>query len=611
MWLAPQFTASFPCGVISFEIILQRIDPMRMSKLFSQTLRENPSEAEVVSHQLLLRAGYIRSLAAGIFSYLPLARRAMSRIEAIMRQEINGIGGQEVTMPVVNPADIWQESRRWYQIGSELGRFQDKTSHPMVLAMTHEEVIADLVRHEVRSYRQLPCLLYHIQTKWRDDPRPRAGLIRAREFTMLDSYSLDATWDGLDAQYQAHYTAYHNIYRRCELPVVAVSSDTGIMGGKLAHEFMYLNPIGEDTLLICDSCGYSANRQIARFVKPAASQEPPKPLEKVATPHASTIEDLAKFLALPTMRTAKAVFLVADLAAGEVPQEMFIFAVVRGDLEVNESKLTNAISEAGLGSVITIRPATEVEIRAVGAEPGYASPVGLKPAPGKLLVMVDDSIPASPNLVAGANKEGYHLLNTNYGRDYQANIVADIASAEESAGCPQCGMAMRAARGVEVGNIFKLGTRFSDAMDCTFRAEDGEEKPVVMGSYGIGIGRLLACLAEEHHDEKGLRWPASVAPYPAHLVLLAGKSGRAQAQADEIYGRLVENGLEPLYDDRIDSSAGVKFNDADLIGLPLRITVSERSLLQGGLEVKPRKGGETVILSPEEAIARVKQLDEM
>ncbi len=581
---------------------------MRMSKLFSQTLRENPSEAEVVSHQLLLRAGYIRSLAAGIFSYLPLARRAMSRIEQIMRQEINAIGGQEITMPVVNPADIWQESRRWYQIGSELGRLQDKTGHPMELAMTHEEVIADLVRHEVRSYRQLPSLLYHIQTKWRDDPRPRAGLIRAREFTMLDSYSLDASWEGLDAQYQAHYQAYQNIYRRCELPVVAVSSDTGIMGGKLAHEFMYLNPIGEDTLLICDSCGYSANRQIARFVKPAAPQETPKPLEKVATPHTSTIEDLAKLLKVPTMRTAKAVFMVATLAAGEAAQDTFIFAVVRGDLEVNESKLTNAISEAGLGSVIAIRPATEDEIRAVGAEPGYASPVGLKPAPGHLAVIVDDSIPASPNLVAGANEEGYHLLNTNYGRDYQAGIVADIASAEEGAGCPDCGTAMRAARGVEVGNIFKLGTRFSDAMGCTYRAENGEEKPVVMGSYGIGVGRLLACLAEEHHDEKGLCWPAAVAPYPAHLVLLAGKTGRAQAQADEIYGRLLENGLEPLYDDRLDSSAGVKFNDADLIGLPLRITVSERSLQQGGVEVKPRRGGETAVLFPGEAIARVKGL---
>ncbi len=581
---------------------------MRMSSLFSQTLRENPTEAEVASHQLLLRAGYIRSLAAGIFSYLPLARRAMSRIEAIMRQEINAIGGQEVTMPVINPADLWQESRRWYQIGSEMGRFLDKSGHPMVLAMTHEEVIADLVRHEVRSYRQLPCLLYHIQTKWRDDPRPRAGLIRTREFTMLDSYSLDATWEGLDAQYQAHFQAYRNIYRRCGLPVIAVGADTGIMGGKQAHEFMYLTAIGEDTLLLCDACGYASNRQIARFVKPPASQEQPKPVEKVATPHAATIEDLANFLEIPTMRTAKAVFMVATLAVGDASHEMFIFAVVRGDLEVNESKLTTAISEAGLGSVISIRPAAEAEIRATGAVPGYASPVGLKPDPGRLLVIVDDSIAASPNLVAGANEEGYHLRNTNYGRDYQASIVTDIASADEGAGCPQCGAPMRAARGVEVGNIFKLGTRFSDAMSCTYRTESGEEKPVIMGSYGIGTGRLLACLAEEHHDEKGLCWPASVAPYPAALVLLAGKSGRPQAQADELYSLLVENGLEPLYDDRMDSSAGVKFNDADLIGLPLRITIGDRSLQQGGVEVKPRRGRETAVMPPGEAVARVKEL---
>ena len=577
---------------------------MRMSRLFSQTLRENPADAEVASHQLLLRAGYIRSLGAGIFSYLPLARRSMTRIEAILRQEINAIGGQEVTMPVVQPADLWQESGRWYQIGNEMGRFQDKSGHNMVLAMTHEEAVADLVRHEIRSYRQLPALIYHIQTKWRDDPRPRAGLIRVREFTMLDSYTLDATTEGLDAQYQAHYQAYHNIYARCGLPVIAVRSDTGIMGGKMAHEYMYLSPVGEDTLLLCDACGYSANRQVALFRKTPAEPEPPKPLEKVATPHCSTIEDLANFLSVPTRCTAKAVFIIAAVSDGVEFRELFIFAVVRGDLEVNEAKLANALTAADKGAVISFRPATEEEIRATGAEPGYASPVGLG-APGQRLVVVaDDSAVNSPNLVAGANEFGYHLLNTNYGRDYTAQIVTDIASANEGAACPSCGSALRASRGVEVGNIFKLGTRYSEAMGCYFVDENGEKKPVVMGSYGIGVGRLLACVAEEHHDERGLCWPAGVAPYPAHLVLLAGKSGQPESQAEELYNNLLAAGLEPLFDDRPESP-GVKFNDADLIGIPLRLTVGERSLKNGGVEVKPRSGGEMVTMPLSEAVARV------
>ncbi len=581
---------------------------MRMSRLFSQTLRDNPVEAEIASHQLLLRAGYIRALASGIFSYLPLARRTMNKIEAILREEINAIGGQEITMPVVHPADLWQESGRWYQIGNEMGRFQDKNGHDMVLAMTHEEVVADLVRHEIRSYRQLPALIYHIQTKWRDDPRPRAGLIRVREFTMLDSYTLDATMEGLDKQYQAHYQAYFNIYKRCGLPAIAVASDTGMMGGKLAHEFMYLTPVGEDTLLLCDGCGYSANRQIALFARPAAAPETPLALQKVATPHASTIEELANFLEIPTMRTAKAVFMIATVSDGVSYRDLFVFVVVRGDLEVNEYKLANALGAAGKGAVIGFRPATEEEIRATGAEPGYASPVGLPVSAGRMLIVVDESIPASPNLVAGANEAGYHFLNTNYGRDYTADIVADVASAGEGSACPQCGTPMRSSRGVEIGNIFKLGTRYSDSMGCTFTDENGEPKPVIMGSYGIGVGRLLACLAEEYHDEKGLCWPPSVAPYPAYMVLLPGKTGQAETMAGELYAKLTGAGMEPLFDDRTES-AGVKFNDADLIGLPLRITISERAMKQGGVEVKLRSGGDVAVMPPEEAIAKVESVN--
>ena len=569
---------------------------MRMSQLFGQTLREAPAEAEIASHQLLLRAGFIRQLATGIFSYLPLARRSLNKIENIIREEINAIGGQEMTMPVVHPAEIWQETERWYQIGSEMWRFKDKNDRDMVLAMTHEEVVADLVRREIQSYRQLPRLIYHIQTKWRDDPRPRAGLIRVREFTMKDSYTLDADWEGLDQQYRAHYQAYFNIFHRFDLPVIAVSSDVGMMGGKLAHEYMYLTPIGEDTLLLCDDCGYAANRQIARFKKAAAAPEPPQPAQKVATPDTKTIEDLANLLGVPKAKTAKAVFQMAAIPQGKEIVERFIFAVVRGDMEVNETKLANAISAQEL------RPATEAEIIAVGAVPGYASPVGLKGA----LVVVDDAIPASPNLVAGANEEGYHLLNVNYGRDYSADIVTDIAAAQDGDGCPNCGGSLRSVRGVEVGNIFKLGTRYSDAMGCTFLDKDGLEKPVIMGSYGIGSGRSLACVAEEHHDEFGLIWPISVAPYHVHLVSLGGKEGsEVKLAADQLYADLWAAGVEVLYDDR-DESPGVKFNDADLIGLPIRLTVSERALNQDSVEFKRRDSKEKALVPHPQVVAKVK-----
>jgi len=572
-----------------------------MSQIFGQTLRETPSEAEIASHQLLLRAGFIRQLAAGVFSYLPLARRALNKIEAIMRQEIDRIGGQEMTMPIVHPADLWQQTGRWYKIDAEMGRFKDRNGRDMVLAMTHEEVVADLVRQEVRSYRHLPRLVYHIQTKFRDDPRPRAGLIRVREFTMKDSYSLDTDWDGLDRQYRLHYQAYFNIFHRCGLPVIAVGADVGMMGGSLAHEYMYLTPAGEDTLLLCQSCGYSANRQIARLRKTATAAERPLELEKVATPGAKTIEELANFLGVEKARTAKAVFLIAAYPPGttepQIRQESFICAIIRGDMEVNETKLANTLGASSL------RPATEDEIRLTGAVPGYASPVGLKRASqatggskSAFIVVVDDIVPQSPNLVAGANEAGYHLLNVNYGRDYSADFVADIAAAQDGDACPNCASPLQAVRGVEVGNIFKLGTHFSEKLGCTFTDVDGQEKPVIMGSYGIGSGRLLACIAEEHHDEQGLRWPVSVAPYPVHLIALVGRgSSDTMTTADQLYADLLAAGNEPLYDDR-DESPGVKFNDADLIGLPLRLTVSERALKQGGVEMKRRDQSERRII---------------
>jgi prolyl-tRNA synthetase len=570
---------------------------MRMSRLFSQTLREAPADSEIVSHQLLVRAGFIRQLGAGIFSYLPLAHRSIGKIMSIMRDEIDAIGGQEISMPVVQPADIWKESGRWYQIGSEMGRLKDKSDHDMILAMTHEEVVADLARSLIRSYRQLPALVYQLQTKWRDDPRPRAGLIRVREFTMLDSYSLDADWEGLDKQYQAHYEAYFRIYERCGLPTVAVLADTGMMGGKMAHEYMYLTPIGEDSLLFCDACGYSANRQVANTQKPKPTTEDLLPVEKVATPECSSIADLAAFLKVPASKTAKAVFFTADLQtkSGSIKRE-FIFCVVRGDMEVNETKISNLLKAKEL------RPATDEEILRSGAMPGYASPVGLK----KVRVIVDELIPLSPNLVSGANEKGYHLLNVNYGRDFEAAEIADVTSASEGDACEKCGKPYRLSRGVEVGNIFKLGTRYTDALGCSFTDDNGESHPIIMGSYGIGVGRLLACVAEEHHDDKGLIWPASIAPFPVHIVVLPGKTMDIIPVVESLEKSLRQVGIEALVDDRGDS-AGVKFNDADLIGLPLRVTVSERAYKNGGFELKLRSGGESWIVAVEEAVAVIEK----
>lgn len=567
---------------------------MLMSKLFIKTLRDDPSEAEVTSHTLLLRAGFIRQLAAGIFINLPFAKRSTVKIENIIREEIEKIGGQEMTMPVIHPADIWKESKRWYQIGGEMGRFKDRNEHDMVLAMTHEEVVAYLVRKEIRSYKQLPALIYHIQTKWRDDPRPRAGLIRVREFVMKDSYSLDATEAGLDKQYENHYRAYFNIAHRCDLPVIAVKSDTGMMGGNIAHEFIYLTPIGEDTLMICEKCGFSANRQIAKFHKEPGKKEQLKPVQEVATPGVTTIEDLAAFLGVPEAKTAKVVFNIAEIKKEEEYEDRLVLAIIRGDMEVSETKLVNTLGAKSL------RPAHDEEIEAKGTVPGYASPIGLK----DIITVVDDLIPASTNLVAGANKEGFHLLNVNYDRDYKADIVADIAQARDGDPCPQCKSPLKDFRGVEIGNIFKLGTRYSDHLGCNFLDKEGEWQPIVMGSYGIGVGRLLASIVEEHNDKDGICWPITVAPFHLYLVSIGDK---AKEIAHQVYKDLWQEGIEVLYDDREDSP-GIKFKDADLIGLPLRMTISDRSLQKGGAELKLRKEKDSTIIPLNEVTQQVKEL---
>ncbi len=564
---------------------------MRMTGLFSRTLRETPGKTESKGHEFLLRAGYIRQAAAGIYSALPLAFRSLQKIEQIIREEMNAIGGLEILMPVVNPAEIWKETGRWYSIDAELSRFKDRNDRDMVLAMTHEETVTDIMRDELQTYRQLPTMVYHFQTKWRDDPRPRAGLIRVREFTMKDSYSFDRDQEGLEKQYEAHYHAYFRIFKRCGLPVIAVASDTGMMGGKVSHEYMYLNPIGEDTLILCSSCDYSANRQVADIHKQLYPEDLLE-IEEKETPGTKTIEELSEFLGIPARKTAKAVMLMgrfSDPADEAKSNEKLITAIIRGDLDVEEAKLQKACG------ALALRPAHDEEIAACGLVPGYASPIGAHDTE----IIVDDSVAGSNNLVAGANKEGYHLLNTNFGRDY-AGTIADIASARAGLACPQCKEPLEAKRGVEVGNIFQLGTRYSESMGCTFQDESGKAQPVIMGSYGIGVGRLLACLAEEFHDDKGLVLPASIAPFHVHIVNLL----KTNEEAEKIYADLMESGLEVILDDRKET-AGVKFNDADLLGMPLRITLGNKAMKDGEVEFTVRSSGESYRVSLGEVVTSV------
>jgi prolyl-tRNA synthetase len=563
---------------------------MRMSHLFGRTLREAPGDVELPSHRLLLRAAMVRPLGAGIFSLLPLGWRVVRKVEQIIREEIDAIGGQELLMPVVHPADLWRESGRYQIVGPELTRFQDRGERDMVLAMTHEEIVTDLARQEINSYRQLPQLVYHIQTKWRDEPRARGGLIRVREFTMKDSYSLDRDEAGLDVQYRNHWRAYERIFRRCGLRFVVVGADTGMMGGTASHEFMALSPHGEDTILLCPTGDYADNREVATFRRPAPSAEAPLPMEEVETPDTTTIQALADYLQIPLARTAKAVFYKGDSGR-------FVFAVIRGDLEINETKLRKAADEYGL------TPATAEEIRAIGAEPGYGSPVGVRDA----LVVADESVRDSPNLVAGANRPGWHTRNVNLGRDYEA-VVADIAAAEAGFACPVCGTSLTAERGIEVGNIFKLGTRYSAAFGATYLDAEGQSHPIVMGSYGIGSGRVTATVVEQHHDDKGIVWPVTVAPFHVSLLSLGKEDEREPIEAaDRLYAELTEAGIEVLYDDRADRP-GVKFNDADLIGCPLRLSVSARTLARGEAELKPRAAAEATFVPLAEVVPTVRRM---
>ena len=549
---------------------------MRLSELFFTSLRDDPGEAEMPSHRLLLRAGYLRQLGSGIYSLLPLGKKVSDRVEQVIREEIDAIGGQEMEMPVVHPAEVWKESGRYFKIGPELVRFKDRSERDMVLAMTHEEVVAILLRDIVQSYRQLPMIVYHFQTKFRDEPRSRGGLIRVREFVMKDSYSCDLDEAGLDVSYRKHYDAYVRIFERLGIEAIAVGADVGIMGGSGAHEFMALNEYGEDTLVLCDACGYADNQQIAVVGKPDPDPEDLLPMEDVATPDATTIESLASFLQIPKSKTAKAAFFVTG-------DGRFVVAIVRGDYDVNETKLVNTVKARG-----GLRPATVEEIKERGMEAGYGSPLGARDS----VVVVDELVARSPNLVAGANRVGWHVRNVNVPRDYTPDHLAEITNAREGDPCPKCGASVKLRKGIEVGNIFKLGTDFTDAFGSMYLGEDGERHPIVMGSYGIGLGRNVACIVEAHHDEKGIAWPDEVAPYPAHLVTIGAARDPNVAEAAERLHALADTaGRAILYDDR-DESPGVKFTDAELLGMPWILTVSPRSLAAGGIEVTRRATAE-------------------
>jgi prolyl-tRNA synthetase len=562
---------------------------MRMAHLFGRTIREAPADAEFPSHQLMVRAAMIRPLGAGIYSLLPLGYRVIRKVEQIVREEMDAIGGQEMLMPFVHPADIWRESGRFDAIGPEMARLKDRGDRDMVLAMTHEEVVTDLLRTEVSSYKQLPQIVYHLQSKFRDEPRARGGLIRVREFTMKDSYSLDVDDDALDVSYQKHAIAYTRIFTRLGLDFIQVGADVGMMGGTASDEFMAFSPHGEDIILICPNGDYAANREVAEFRPGVPAQEDLLPMEDVETPDTPTIQSLADLLGIPLSRTAKAVFYMAGSGR-------FIFVVIRGDLDVNETKLRNAIGEADL------RPATTEEINAIGAEAGYGSPLGVRNA----FIVADESVRQSPNLVSGANREGWHVRNVNLGRDYQADLVTDIAAAAEGSACPVCGAPMHAARAIEVGNIFKLGTRYTKAMGANYLDADGVAHPVVMGSYGIGIGRAAASVVEQCHDDKGIVWPMSTAPF--HVSLLSiGKDEDVAAATDALYNALTAAGIEVLYDDRGDRP-GVKFNDADLIGNPIRLSISRRTLDKQEVELKLRTVESAEFVPIDSVVTRVRDI---
>ena len=542
--------------------------------MLSKTLRDDPPDAETASHRLMLRAGLIHQVAAGVYSYLPLALRSLRKIENIIREEMDAAGGQELMMPALQPEELWQQTGRREAFGDNMFSLDDRRGRPMVLAPTHEEVITNVVKANVQSYRDLPLILYQIQTKFRDEPRPRAGLVRVREFDMKDAYSFNANEASLDDSYQAMALAYRNIFKRCGLPVLMAEADSGAIGGKDSHEFLLPTETGEDTVITCPSCSYTANAEKAESTIPEVENEPEQALEEVSTPDTKTIAALAAFLNVPESQTLKAVFYMSD---GDP-----VFVTIRGDLDVNEVKLKNVLNSRDL------RLAEDHEVKAAGLVAGSASAVGIS----GIKRVADVSITNGSNFVVGANKPDVHFKGANYPRDFEADIVTDISLAQPGQLCPRCGHTLDSTRGIEVGHIFKLGSFFSEALGADFLDSEGQQHPIIMGCYGIGVGRLLAAAVEQNNDDAGIVFPTPVAPYQVHLVgLNVAAEGVAEA-ADKLYDELRFAGVEVLYDDREDAAAGVKFNDADLLGLPVRLVVSPRNLKAGVVEIKGRMDSE-------------------
>ncbi len=567
---------------------------MKMSQMVGRRLREDPKDAKTISHKFLVRGGYIRPVSAGIYSLLPIAKRTIRKIEEIIREEMNAIDGQEVLMPVVLPAELWQESGRYESVGDELLRFKDRNNKAMLLGMTHEEAVVQLVRTEINSYKQLPVMVYQIQTKYRDEARPRAGLIRVREFTMKDAYSFHTSQESLDEYYMRAHAAYENVYRRVGLQhVVSILSNSGMMGGSISHEFMSIADCGEDSIFLSpDGVSYKANREVAvsglKFEKNAADEQP---LEKVATPGKKTIDEVAEFLGVKSDATGKAVF-YSD------PDDKLIFVLIRGDFEVNECKLKNLLG------ISDIKFATDDQIRAVGSVPGYASPIGLDQS--RMTLVVDNSAAGTANLVVGANEADQHYKNFNYGRDLSGGIVADVACVREGDPCPVTGEPLQFRHGIEVGNIFQLGTKYSKPMECTYLDKDGKSQVMIMGCYGIGVGRTMASVVEDSHDDYGPIWPMSIAPYQIQVCALNPDKDGVGSAAEELSDALDKLGVEVLYDDR-GEKAGSMFSDADLLGIPFRVIVSPKSLANGMVEFRLRSCRDTELIPIADAPAILAQ----
>ena len=568
---------------------------MLATKLYAPTLREVPSDADVVSQQLMLRAGFMRKTANGLYSFLPLGWRSIKKIEAIVREEMDRASAQEIMMPILQPAEIWKESGRWNAYGAEMMRINDRHDNEFCLGPTHEEMITTLVKNEINSYRQLPVNLYQIQSKFRDERRPRYGLMRSREFIMKDAYSFDVDEAGLDESYKSMYDAYTRIFTRCGLTFRPVEADSGAIGGSGTHEFMAIAEAGEADIVYCTKCDYAANIEIGKPGIMKQEEEALQELSVVDTPNASTIEAVAEMLNLPLHKTIKAVVFSID---GKV-----VLAIVRGDHEVNEV----AVQHAVLGSVEP-EMATPEELEKVGLTAGFISPVGLKQTE-EFAIVVDESVMETYNVCGGANKKDAHYVNINPKRDFNVEdiIVAPIRLITDDDVCPTCGGSLEHAKGIEVGQVFKLGTKYSEALQATFLDQNGRPNPMIMGCYGIGVSRTLAAAIEQFHDENGIIWPRSIAPFEAVIVPINAKDEALMSTSQTIYTALQNAGVDVLLDDRKDR-AGVKFKDADLIGYPLRITVSKNTLENNEVEIQIRKSGEAITCAIDSVATKVIEL---